>query len=209
MTGLFNKKSQAIFWNNNTEAIQRMLDYDYTVGREIPSVAALVIAAGARKFELFFFGSEQIRIPVYQNTQQAVENHPEARVFLNFASFRTAYEVTVDALKLKHFKIIMITAEGIPERMARMINVEARKQHITLIGPASVGGITAGAFRIANIGGTLENIIHSKLHRSGSCGLVTRSGGLFNELANIIAQNSDGIAEGIAIGGDRFVGLLL
>ncbi len=206
MTGLFNKKSQAIFWNNNTEAIQRMLDYDYTVGREIPSVAALVIAAGARKFELFFFGSEQIRIPVYQNTQQAVENHPEARVFLNFASFRTAYEVTVDALKLKHFKIIMITAEGIPERMARMINVEARKQHITLIGPASVGGITAGAFRIANIGGTLENIIHSKLHRSGSCGLVTRSGGLFNELANIIAQNSDGIAEGIAIGGDRFVG---
>ncbi len=206
MTGLFSKKSQAIFWNNNTGAIQRMLDYDYVIGRELPSVAAIVFAAGARKFELFFYGSEQIRIPVYQNTLQAVENHPEARVFLNFASFRTAYDVTIEALKLKHFKTIMITAEGIPERMARTINVEARKQHITLIGPASVGGITAGAFRIANIGGTLENMIQSKLHRPGSCGLVTRSGGLFNELANIIAQNSDGIAEGIAIGGDRFVG---
>jgi ATP-citrate lyase alpha-subunit len=36
--------------------------------------------------------------------------------------------------------------------------------------------------------------------------LVTRSGGLFNELSNIIAINADGIAEGVAIGGDRFVG---
>ncbi|NEW61761.1 ATP citrate synthase, partial [Sulfurovum sp. bin170] len=33
-----------------------------------------------------------------------------------------------------------------------------------------------------------------------------RSGGLFNELSNIIAINADGIAEGVAIGGDRFVG---
>jgi ATP-citrate lyase alpha-subunit len=35
---------------------------------------------------------------------------------------------------------------------------------------------------------------------------VTRSGGLFNELSNIISINADGIAEGVAIGGDRFVG---
>ncbi|MCI0500775.1 MAG: ATP citrate synthase, partial [Epsilonproteobacteria bacterium] len=55
-------------------------------------------------------------------------------------------------------------------------------------------------------GGTIENIIQSKLHRCGSCGLVTRSGGLFNELSNIISINADGIAEGVAIGGDRFVG---
>ncbi len=206
MTGLFNKKCQSIFWNNNTTAIQRMLDYDYTINREIPSVAAIVAPTVTRKFELFFFGADQIRIPVYVNTIEAVKNHPKAQVLLNFASFRTAYEVTVQALELHHFKTIMITAEGIPERMARLLNLEARKQKVTLIGPASVGGITAGAFRIANIGGTLSNMIQSKLHRAGSCGLVTRSGGLFNELANIIAQNADGIAEGIAIGGDRFVG---
>jgi len=49
-------------------------------------------------------------------------------------------------------------------------------------------------------------LLKSELHRSGSCGLVTRSGGLFNELSNIISLNADGIAEGVAIGGDRFVG---
>jgi ATP-citrate lyase alpha-subunit len=206
MTGLFNKNTQAIFWNNNKKAIQRMLDYDYTINRKIPSVAAIVAPTGSRKFEQFFFGKEEIRIPVYATTQKAVKNHHKASVLLNFASFRTAYDVTMEALELKHFKSIMVTAEGIPERLARTMNVLAKKQKTVLIGPASVGGIPAGAFRIANIGGTIDNIIQSKLHRAGSCGLVTRSGGLFNELANIIAQNADGIAEGIALGGDRFVG---
>jgi ATP-citrate lyase alpha-subunit len=206
MTGLFNKNTQAIFWNNNKKAIQRMLDYDYTINRELPSVAAIIAPTGSRKFELFFFGVDEIRIPVYSNTQKAIEIHKNASVLLNFASFRTAYDVTIDALSLKHFKTIMVTAEGMPERLARKMNVLAKKQKTVLIGPASVGGITAGSFRIANIGGTIDNIFQSKLHRAGSCGLVTRSGGLFNELANIIAQNADGISEGIALGGDRFVG---
>ncbi len=206
MTGLFTKQTQAIFWNNNKKAIQRMLDYDYTINRCIASVAAIVSPTSSRKFEQFFFGKNEIRIPVYSSIKEAITNHKKAKVLLNFASFRTAYEVTIEALESKHFETIMVTAEGIPERLARTMNVLAKKNKTVLIGPASVGGITAGAFRIANIGGTIENIIHSKLHRAGSCGLVTRSGGLFNELANIIAQNADGIAEGIALGGDRFVG---
>ncbi len=206
MTGLFTRQTQAIFWNNNTKAIQRMLDYDYTINRKTPSVAAIVAPTANRKFEQFFFGQDEIRIPVYKTTQEAVQRHKKAGVLLNFASFRAAYEVTIEALKLNHFKTIMITAEGIPERLARTLKTMAKQQKTVLIGPASVGGMVPGAFRIANIGGTIDNIIHSKLHRAGSCGLVTRSGGLFNELANMIAQNADGIAEGIALGGDRFVG---
>jgi ATP-citrate lyase alpha-subunit len=86
------------------------------------------------------------------------------------------------------------------------MNAYAREKGVTVIGPATVGGMSPGAFKIANVGGTIENIVSSKLHRAGSCGLVTRSGGLFNEVCNIIALNADGIAEGVAIGGDRFVG---
>ena len=112
----------------------------------------------------------------------------------------------MDALKLDQFKTIMITAEGIPERLARIMNKTARDKGVLIIGPATVGAITPGAFKVANIGGTIENIVKSKLHRPGSCGLVTRSGGLFNELCNIIALNADGVADGVAIGGDRFVG---
>ncbi len=206
MGKLFTRDTQAIFWNNNKTAIQRMLDYDYTIKRETPSVAAIVAPTSGNKFEKFFWGGDEIMIPLYKSTTEAKAAQPQADVLLNFASFRTAYDVTMEALNLGGFKTIMITAEGIPERLARGMNAYARELDVTVIGPATVGAIAPGAFKIANIGGTIENIINSKLHRAGSCGLVTRSGGLFNELSNIIAINADGIAEGVAIGGDRFVG---
>jgi len=206
MSKLFTKDTQAIFWNNNKTAIQRMLDYDYVIKRETPSVAAIVAPTSSNKFEKFFWGGDEIMVPVYKSTTEAKAAQPQADVLLNFASFRTAYNVTNEALDIGGFRVIMITAEGIPERLARKMNQKARDLGVTVIGPATVGAISPGAFKIANIGGTIDNIINSKLHRAGSCGLVTRSGGLFNELSNIIAINADGIAEGVAIGGDRFVG---
>jgi ATP-citrate lyase alpha-subunit len=206
MSALFTKDTQAIFWNNNKKAIQRMLDYDFVIKREKPSVAGIVAPTSSNKFEKFFWGADEVMVPLYKNTAEAIKAQPQADVLLNFASFRTAYDVSMEALNLNHFKTIMITAEGIPERLARGMNAFAREKNVTVIGPATVGAIAPGAFKIANIGGTIENIINSKLHRAGSCGLVTRSGGLFNELSNIISINADGIAEGVAIGGDRFVG---
>ena len=206
MNQLYTKSTQAIFWNNNKTAIQRMLDYDYTIKRDTPSVAAIVAPTSGNKFEKFFWGGDEIMIPLYKTTADAKAAQPQADVLLNFASFRTAYDVTMEALNIGGFSSMMITAEGIPERLARGMNEFAREKGVTVIGPATVGAITPGAFKVANIGGTIDNIINSKLHRAGSCGLVTRSGGLFNELSNIIAINADGIAEGVAIGGDRFVG---
>lgn len=206
MAQLYTKDTQAIFWNNNKNAIQRMLDYDYTIKREKPSVAAIVAPTSSGKFEKFFWGPDEVMIPTYKNTASAKAAQPQADVLLNFASFRTAYDVTMEALELGGFNSIMVTAEGIPERLARKMNQAARDKNVIVIGPATVGGISPGAFKIANVGGTIENIVNSKLHRCGSCGLVTRSGGLFNELSNIISINADGIAEGVAIGGDRFVG---
>jgi len=206
MAQLFTRDTQAIFWNNNASAIQRMLDYDYTIKREKPSVAGIVAPTSDAKFQKFFWGADEIMVPLYKTTAEAKAAQPQADVLLNFASFRTAYDVTMEALEMGGFKTIMITAEGIPERLARKMNQAARDAGVIVIGPATVGAISPGAFKIANVGGTIENIVNSKLHRAGSCGLVTRSGGLFNELANIIAINADGIAEGVAIGGDRFVG---
>ncbi|RAP38183.1 ATP citrate synthase [Candidatus Marinamargulisbacteria bacterium SCGC AAA071-K20] len=206
MNKLFTEKSQAIFWNNNTKAIQRMLDYDFICKRKTPSVAAIVHPTSSASFQKFFFGDQEIMIPIYKSTTEAAKNQPTADIFLNFASFRTAAEVSLEATLIKSIRVIMITAEGIPERDTREINMKAKESGKILIGPSTVGAISPGVFKTANIGGTIEQIVKSKMHVSGSAGLVTRSGGLFNEIANTIALNADGIAEGVAIGGDRFPG---
>ena len=49
----------------------------------------------------------------------------------------------------------------------------------------------------------LDNILSSKLYRPGSVGYVSRSGGMSNELNNIMSRTTDGVYEGVAIGGDR------
>ena len=204
MKELFTKDSQAIFWNNNAKAIQRMLDYGYICERKIPSVAAIVHPTNSSSFQKFFVGTREVLVPIYKSTAEAVKHHPTASTFLNFASFRTAYEVSMEAMEFDSLKTHMITAEGIPERYTRKLRAIALKRNKLIIGPATVGGITPGSFKIANVGGTIENIIKTKLHRPGSAGVVTRSGGLFNELGNILSMNADGIAEGVAIGGDRY-----
>jgi len=52
----------------------------------------------------------------------------------------------------------------------------------------------------------MDNIVASKLYRKGSVGYVSKSGGMSNELNNIISQTTDGVYEGVAIGGDRYPG---
>lgn len=205
---IFSKDTTAIVYGNQQKAIQRMLDFDYVCRRETPSVAAIV-NPGKKGFSKLFFGKKEVIIPNYPDTTSAALAHPKADAFINFASFRSSYETTIEALNIKTIRSVTVIAEGVPERRAREIAALAHKLDKMVIGPATVGGIKAGCFKIANTAGTLDNIIESKLHRPGSVGFVSKSGGLSNECYNIIARNTDGLYEGIAIGGDAYPGSTL
>jgi ATP citrate (pro-S)-lyase len=206
---LFHKSTQAFIYNNQVNATQRMLDFDYASGREKPSVAAIINPTGADGFAKLFFGTREILLPVYKSLETAAKLHPNADVLINFASFRSAAFSTEEALAIPQIKTIVIIAEGVPERRMKLLTAKAKNLGKIIIGPATVGGIKAGCFKIGNAGGTIENIIESKLHRSGSVGFVSKSGGLSNEAYNIIARNTDGLYEGIAIGGDMYPGSTL
>merc|ERR1712048_1259829 len=82
----------------------------------------------------------------------------------------------------------------------------AESKGVGVIGPATVGGIKPGCLRLGNTGGMLDNVVMSRPYRPGSVAYVSKSGGMSNELNNIIARNSDGVYEGVAIGGDRYPG---
>src|SRR4051812_5229220 len=56
--------------------------------------------------------------------------------------------------------------------------------------------LQAGAFKIGDTAGTLDNIIACKLHRPGSVGFVSKSGGMSNEMYNVLARATDGLFEG-------------
>ncbi|MBE0516168.1 MAG: ATP citrate synthase [Methanophagales archaeon] len=207
---LFDRDTTAIIFGNQQAAVQRMLDFDYLSGREKPSVVAVINPTGGNKgLMTVFFGGKEILIPVYNTLGTAVERHPEADVVINFASFRSAYNVSIEALNYPTIKTLVIIAEGIPERQTRELIALSKKLGKWVIGPATVGGFVPGAFKIGNAGGAMSNLLMSKLYRPGSVGFVSKSGGMLNEITNMISLNSDGVYEGIATGGDKYPGTTL
>lgn len=205
---LFSRTTQALFYNYKQSPVQRMLDFDFLCGRETPSVAG-VINPGSDGFQKLFFGQEEIAVPVHGSILSACKMHPTADVFINFASFRSAYASSMEALKQPTIRVVAIIAEGVPEADAKKLIAFALANNKVVIGPATVGGIQAGAFKIGDTAGTLDNIIHCKLYRPGSVGFVSKSGGMSNEMYNVLARVTDGLYEGIAIGGDVYPGSTL
>jgi ATP citrate (pro-S)-lyase len=205
---IFSKDTEAFVYNLKANPIQRMLDFDCICGREKPSVAG-IIHPGRNGFQKVFWKQKEVLLPIYPTIEDAATNHPNADVMVNFASFRSAFQSTKDALNTDSINTVVVIAEGLPERQSKELAALSKKKNKWIIGPATVGGIKAGAFRIGNTAGTIENIINCRLHRPGSVGFVSKSGGMSNELYNIIAQSADGINEGIAIGGDAYPGSTL
>ncbi|MBU4485101.1 ATP citrate synthase, partial [bacterium] len=205
---LFTKDTQSLVFGYQQNAIQRMLDFDYACGRKTSSVAAIINPTRGG-LHMVFFGTKEIFIPMYKTFKEATEKHPNADVMINFSSSRSAFSTSMEALEHKNIRTLTIIAEGVPERKEKILAATAKKHNKMIIGPATVGGIKAGCFKIGNTAGTIDNIINSKLHRPGSVGFVSKSGGMSNEAYNIIAQNSDGLYEGIAIGGDAYPGSTL
>jgi len=204
---LFSSKTRAVVYGLQNKAVQNMLDFDYLCKRQTPSVACMVFPFQGNHFQKFYLGSEEIMIPVYKSLNEALEKHSDVDVMINFASFRSAFSSTMEALEHSNqLRTCHIIAEGIPEQQTRELLREANKRKVTVIGPASVGGVAPARFRIANSGGMIDNIVRSKLYRPGSVAYVSRSGGLSGELNNLISRKTDGVYEGISIGGDRYPG---
>lgn len=58
-----------------------------------------------------------------------------------------------------------------------------------VIGPATVGGIQAGAFKIGDTAGTIDNIIQCKLYRPGSVGFVSKSVRYIPKLCSLLCMH--------------------
>ncbi|KAG0308060.1 citrate synthase [Dissophora globulifera] len=196
----FTAHTRSFVYGMQPRAVQGMLDFDFICKREVPSVAAMIYPFGGAHVQKFYWGTKETLL-------SATAKFPEVDTVVNFASCRSVYQSTMDIFKhSEQIKTVAIIAEGVPERRARQILWEAKQRNVLVIGPATVGGIKPGCFKIGNTGGMMDNIVSSKLYRAGSVAYVSKSGGMSNELNNIISRTTDGVYEGVAIGGDRYPG---
>ncbi|KAI9091538.1 citrate synthase-like protein [Phlyctochytrium arcticum] len=202
----FTAATRSFIYGMQPRAVQGMLDFDFMCNRSEPSVACMIYPFGGHHVQKFYWGTKEMLIPVYTTIAEAVERNPDVDVVVNFASCRSVFESTRELMTFTQLKTIAIIAEGVPEKRARQLLHEAQEKKVLIVGPATVGGIKPGCFKIGNTGGMMDNIVSSKLYRPGSVAYVSKSGGMSNELNNIISRSTDGVYEGVAIGGDRYPG---
>lgn len=186
----FTKETRAFIYGMQPRAVQGMLDFDHMCQRKTPSVAAMIYPFGGSHVQKFYWGDKETLLPVTTSIKDAVQRFPEVDVVVNFASFRSVYESTLELLNYPTIKTIAIIAEGVPEKRAKQLLKIANDKGVLIIGPATVGGIKPGCFKIGNTGGMIDNIVSSKLYRPGSVAYVSKSGGMSNELNNMIARSS-------------------
>lgn len=149
----FDAETRSFVYGLQPRAIQGMLDFDYSCKRTRPSVAAMIYPFGGHHIQKFYWGTRETLLPVYTSLAEAVKKHPDVDVVVNFASSRSVYSSTLECLEFQSIRAIALIAEGVPERQAREILVKAQEKGVLIIGPATVGGIKPGCFRIGNSGG--------------------------------------------------------
>ncbi|KAG2336573.1 citrate synthase [Suillus weaverae] len=192
----FDEDTRSFVYGLQPHVIQGILDFDYSCKRARPSVAAMIYPFGGHHIQKFYWGTRETLLPFYTSLEEAVRKHPDVDVVVNFVSSRSVDDSTMECLGYGSIKaIVLIAAEGVPERQAREILWKAKMRDMLIIDSATVGGIKPGCFRIGNSGGMMDNIIASKLCRPGSVGYVSKSGGMSNELNNILSLVTNGTYE--------------
>ena len=186
-------------------AAKRMAEFRYMIKQPM-NVSAFVYPPDAGKTNEVICGNQTVTIPIYKTIADATANHPEINTSLVYVGADRCYASAKEALDNSKIKTVSMITEGLPEKDAKLLGKHARTLKKTFNGPSSIGVMSAGECRLGVIGGAFDNLVSCKLYRPGSFGVITKSGGLSNEIIWICSQFADGITTAIGIGGDSYPG---
>ncbi len=207
MSILANKDTHVVIQGGvaGQNAARRMAEFCH-LNKKSLYVDAFVYPPDAGKTNEIPYGSGLITIPVYKTVAEATRNHPQINTSLVYIGADRACAGGMEALNDPKIKVVSMITEGVPEKDAKLLARHATKLGKVFNGPSSIGIISAGSCRLGVIGGAYDNLVSCELYREGSFGVITKSGGLSNEIIWICSQFADGITTAIGIGGDAYPG---
>lgn len=186
-------------------AARRMAEFSYLM--KMPyNVKSFVFPPDAGKTAEIPFGGETLSVPIFSTVTEATKAFPEINTTLVYIAPNRALAGALEALRDEKIKVVSMITEGVAEKDAKILSREAKKLGKVFNGPSSIGIFSAGKCRLGVVGGSYDNLILSKLYRPGSFGVITKSGGLLNEIIWICSQFADGITTAVGIGGDAYPG---
>ena len=139
-------------------------------------------------------------VPVYDSVRTAKWRH-QIDISVLFVPASQAKDAALEAI-CNDISLVIVLAEGVPHHDASEIIEEAEARGVRLIGPNSQGMISPGRAKLGGTGGAEPE----RIYRRGPVGIISRSGGMGGEIANVLTRNGIGQSTYVSIGGDLLIG---
>jgi len=100
--------------------------------------------------------------------------------------------------------LLVILTERVPRRDAVQLLELAEMRGTRVVGPNSMGILAPGCCKVGPIGGPKEDA--ARAYAPGPVGIMSRSGGMTTEIANLLTQHGIGQSTAVSMGGDPIIG---
>ena len=174
-------------------------------GREAATFTAESIAYGANIVAGVTPGKGGLTVhgvPVFDTVHAAMKHHLcDASVISVPPPF--AKDAALEAIAAG-IKLIVLVTERVPRHDVVAVLEHAAREAVRVIGPNSLGIIVPERTRVGMAGGSSEAV--RRAYRRGRVGIVSRSGGMMTEIANMLTGAGIGQSTCVSTGGDPIVG---
>ena len=141
--------------------------------------------------------------PVYNSVMEAIQVHGQIDASVVFVPGPQVKTAVFEALE-SGIKFVVVPAERVPLHDSLEMIALARKKNARILGPGSLGIISAGKALMGWIGGTEE--FAREIFKPGSVGVMSRSGGQTTTMAWSMTQSGLGITTAIHVGSEPVLG---
>ncbi len=150
-------------------------------------------------------GSTAHGVPVFDTVEAALAAQPCDATIISVPA--PAVRDAVSEALAHGLKLIVILTESIPRQDVVMLLADVRAAGARVVGPNSLGLISPGLTRVGMAGGSANAV--RRAYTPGNIGVVSRSGGMMTEIANLLTQAGIGQSTCVSIGGDPIIGSTL
>lgn len=146
-------------------------------------------------------GQEVEGKPIFNSVAEAVQKFPGVNTTAIYVPPFAARAAILEAIE-NDIPLVNVIVERIPIKDTAYCLAAAKEKNIQIIGPSSLGLINPGVGRIGVVGGPLVN----EIFKPGSIGIISRSGGMTNEVSWQVRQAGMGQSAAVHVGGDLLMG---
>jgi len=149
-------------------------------------------------------GSEVWGVPVYNSVDEAIKTHGQINASVTFVPGPQVKQAVIEAIEAG-VKFIVVPAERVPLHDSLEMIALARKKGAYILGPGSLGLLSAEKAAMGWLGGSEE--FAREIFKSGPVGVMSRSGGQTSTITWSLMMSGLGITTSMHVGAEPILGL--